>query len=46
MSTKSRKQRGATGRWPDILILVLRVLTQVNSILYDWLGGRGGHTLR
>jgi hypothetical protein len=45
MTRKSPKQRRSTGRWPDTLILILRALVQVNAILYDWLGGRGGPRL-
>jgi hypothetical protein len=47
MASKSRKRNRPSTSWPEIVIMVLRVLSQVNTILYDWFkGGPGGPAVR
>ena len=43
MTEEPRRRHWSNTSWPEVVIMILRVLSQVNAILYDWLrDGPGG----
>lgn len=44
MTRKARKRRKAcaANEWPEVAMIIMRILVQVSDILRDWLGGHGG----
>jgi hypothetical protein len=39
---RKRRRSCMTSGLPEIVIVTMGLLAQVNAILYDWLGGHGG----